>query len=555
MRRCLVRLALVGVALMLMAGGAVRGQVLDQVPGDAVLVIKFNNLQQTSNKAGVLAQQWGLAAMSPEMQDPLSAILNRVKLTAGVNKAGDAAFVMLGGQGQAEPKGLFLVPVADYQAFLGNFPDTKVQGEVASFTLPDGGRTAYAAKWGNYAAISNEKEALANKPGGLKVGGLAGRELQSKDVVLFANMPALRDRALPELQKARVKMVAELNRQAATTRPAPTTAEAQKRMMLPAAKALVNRVLDVAEGFMTDARGVTVGINLSGEGISSTTLVEFEPTSYAGRIVGALKNTNQNLLVGLPDEKYVMLGGCTVDSQTLAKLVDDFMSPISGELDNSGTAGKKIQDYISAMKQTLTASRSEAFGAVAPAGNIGMESLLQTVTVISGDAATMLESQRKMIATQEAIQDVFGNVKANKVTITDNAKTVDGVNFTQYQVQFGATGRTPQEMQAAQMMKMLFGPKGMVFYTGVVDPKHVVSVSGGNEMLLADAVVSVKSGNDPVIKLGASRQWMRNCRPTVWRWCTCRWTCWRRRGRTWPDGSAFRSSCSYRRICRRWDRP
>ena len=66
------RFALAVVALaMLFTSSLARAQVLQQVPTDALVVIKIKNLQDVSTKIAALSQQWGLANIRPELNDPL----------------------------------------------------------------------------------------------------------------------------------------------------------------------------------------------------------------------------------------------------------------------------------------------------------------------------------------------------------------------------------------------------------------------------------------------------------------------------------------------------
>src|SRR5205823_4004495 len=83
------------VTLAMFIATAARAQVLTMVPTDAMVVIKIKNMQDVSAKVAALSQQWGLANIRPELNDPLGTALTAVGLGAGMNKNGEAAVAML----------------------------------------------------------------------------------------------------------------------------------------------------------------------------------------------------------------------------------------------------------------------------------------------------------------------------------------------------------------------------------------------------------------------------------------------------------------------------
>src|SRR5437868_3784314 len=84
----------------------------------------------------------------------------------------------------------------------------RADGELTTFK-PEGGddKPGYVANWGNYAAMSPTQALVSKKPGGgLKLSGLAAKEMQQKDAVVYANIPAMREKLLPELRKLRANV-------------------------------------------------------------------------------------------------------------------------------------------------------------------------------------------------------------------------------------------------------------------------------------------------------------------------------------------------------------
>ena len=140
---------------------------LQSVPSEAVLVVKVKNIQDVSAKVAALSQQWGLANIRPELNDPLGTLLTAANLGPGLDKTGEAAMAMLdfgnkGGGG--EPNMVILIPVTDFKAFAASLPNAKPEGEMMSFSMGGNPQPGYAAGWGKYAALYPKKELLA-KPG------------------------------------------------------------------------------------------------------------------------------------------------------------------------------------------------------------------------------------------------------------------------------------------------------------------------------------------------------------------------------------------------------
>src|SRR5438105_1908801 len=72
-----------------------QAQVLNQVPEQALVVVKVNNLQGFSVKLGKLCTDLQIVAQLPPLADPLAALQDKLKLQNGLDKAGEAAFAFL----------------------------------------------------------------------------------------------------------------------------------------------------------------------------------------------------------------------------------------------------------------------------------------------------------------------------------------------------------------------------------------------------------------------------------------------------------------------------
>jgi hypothetical protein len=269
----------------------------------------------------------------------------------------------------------------------------------------------------------------------------------------------------------------------------------------PALKAYFGQFLEIAEGFLRDSNGAAFGINLSKDGISTTLMAEFEPGSYGGKAIAGMKNTDASFTAGLPDGKYFVYGGLAINPEVDLKLFDDFVAPIEKELKALGAEGQPLLDYGNAMRSYFGAAKQMNFGMVAPpAAAIGQQGLIQAVSVVTGDTGKLSAAQKQMMATQDQIMKMTGAGDLVKTTVKPAAKTLEGVTLDSFTATVNMQPQTPQEQQAAFMLQMLYGPKGMTGYYGAVGADKMVAVAGGDDALLTAAIQSAKNGSDALGK-------------------------------------------------------
>jgi hypothetical protein len=493
------RLTLSVALLMLVSATLARAQqVLEQVPADALVVIKFKNLKATSDKFAKFFTDLGVAQFDPRFGDPLGAFEQHSKITAGLDKAGDAAiaFIDPDKSGGGEDSMIALLPVTDYQTFLGSFPDAKTEGEVSEVKIGDSSHPGYVANWGKFAALSPKKELVASKPSAtLKLTAASSKEADAKDIILYANFPTIRAKVLPKLQQKRQELLTAVEDA--------VKQNSEMAQFSTVAKAVVARFLDVAEGFMTDTDAATFGLNLTGDGLAFTTMADFKPDSYAGQTVAGLQkiNTGDLMLNGLPQAKYLMYGGGKNDPAVTNKLIDDFTKPILAELDKVGDEkSKAIATYITSLKKQVGAATGQTFGMVAPTGNLGQEPIFQFVNIMSGDVKALRSSYSDMMKTQEEVMKAFAGQAAAemaKTSVTPNAKTIDGVSFDQIQTKFNMEAAGPEAKQAEMMMTYMYGPGGVNVLVGDVSDKLIVAL-GVPDTVLSGAITAVKSNAAPL---------------------------------------------------------
>jgi hypothetical protein len=470
------------------AANVARAQVLQQVPSDALVVVKVSNLKVVSDKVAKFSEALGLAAVQPEFADPLASMQENLQIKEGVDTAGEMAFVMTKPATEdVDEDELFmvLVPVSDYKAFLGNFEGAKTEGDVTTFTPAGEQQEKHVANWGKYAAIVQNKELLAKKPTGLKLSGLAAREAKEKDAFVFANIPALSQLAMPELKKARTEGTEEIEREIG--------GDEQAKQFAPVAKAAFGQLLNVAEGFMRDATAAGMSLHLNDQGLQTTLMAEFKPDSYAGKLAAGFKNTDQPLVAGLPaGRKYFAVGGMVNAPEVTAKALGDLLDPISKEL-AAAEGGKNYAPAIDAIKKSAAATKSLSFGYPVPTGDPGQDSVLQSVMVIRGDAKTIAASQKNVLqAMSELMQLAPQQGGKMSFEVTPGGKTVGGVKLDTYKTNMAFDPNDPQAAQAQNIMQMMYGQNGMSGVFGPVGNDAFLLVQGGTDELIQQAVGSAK---------------------------------------------------------------
>ena len=490
------RRALASFLVVLVFACTVRAQVLNHVPDDALLVIKTKDLTATSAKVGKWMKDLGLAQMKPGLDNPLALLQKELGIQNGLNANGEMAFVYRDPaktSEKPEKSVMLLIPVSDFNAFVGNFKDPKVEGDVTEVTMPKGGDPGFIAKWGDFAVLSPSKAVAGLKASmPLKINGAAtNKELGGKDVVFFANFAALRDSLMPHFQQGRDKVLEEMEGNLA--------ANADAAKFRPLIKATVSQVFLAVESFLRDADAATISVNFVPEGLNVAVMADFVPNSYLGNMFASVKNTNEPLLAGLPTGKYLFFGGYKNQADVSEKCIDDFVAPIMKELDAMGPDMKPAHDYVDALKAYVRATKSSTFGVVAPSGALGQEAIFQLLSISKGDVPAMKAAQVKMVQAQEATMKAFGMpADAYSSKVTAAAKTVDGVAFDSITTTMNPDSKDPMAMQQAQIMAMVYGPGGMNMLQGEVNNETLLIAMGVPDQTLQSAITAAKASDAPL---------------------------------------------------------
>ncbi len=497
------RTAVLAVTLAICLAQWANAQAVKQLPADTLVLLKVTNLKQTSDKVNKLLNTLGVAQLAG-IQDPLEMVKAEMGITKGLKEDGEMVFAYIDPKstGVDEDESMvILLPVSDYQAFLGNFGEVKTEGAVSEGKIKND--PAFIAQWGEYAALSPIKAMIATAPASaLVIAEALGGDMTKSDAIVYANIEKLRPLLMPQIEKAKSEGIAEMERELAGNE--------QQKKFAPVAKAAATQGFGAIEAFFRDSNAAAISINLSDEGIALNVIANFVPGTYLGKTVASVKGTDEALVKGLPAGEYLLYGGMTMDSDAAGQVLVDFAGPIvkafaDAQPEQAGQADK----LMAASLQYLKAAKRSSFGLVAPAGQLGQEAILQMVQVTTGDPAAIKDSVKTMAEIQGQL---FGQMQQGTMTYTEGAKTVGGVAFDQATVKLDTTppaaaaNETPEQAQArqratraaAQMqqaMAMIYGPGGMNQYNAVVGDKFIVG-SGVTDELLGKLVDSAKADTD-----------------------------------------------------------
>ena len=366
-----IKLILAAVVWIGIAAAFASAQVIKQVPSNALAVLKVSDLEATSKKVADFAAAMGISQMDPDMADPLGAFLKAVGVTEGINRSGELAFAFIDPAAFNSPEDksmLLLIPVSDYQKFIGNFADAKPDGDLtqAHFKNQTGDLT-YFAHWGDYAAASPTRDIVAKPPTDIiQVDGLAAKELDGKDIVLLGNLKGLRPKMLQEIDRARQQAPGDIDQMISQ---AMKTQNQDATKFAPLAKELAGQILDFAQKFAESADAASLSLNLSPDGIASTLMCQFDPASSLGIDVTQVKNTDESLLGGLATGKYLMFGGAS--PQQVALFWAKFLPPVQKAITDLGPDYSSLNDWLNALQKMSTASTGSTFGMLMPQAQPG----------------------------------------------------------------------------------------------------------------------------------------------------------------------------------------
>ncbi|HEX2971696.1 MAG TPA: hypothetical protein VHP11_05155, partial [Tepidisphaeraceae bacterium] len=428
-------------------------------------------------------------ALHPAAANPLAVLQQQLNLKQGLNLKGETALVVFAPiAGENEPRAMALIPVADYKAFLTNFADVKKDGEADTFALQADGEPLFAEQWGEYAAITPWKDLLAEKPQGLQVNGVIAKQFQEKDLTVYVSLKPVREKILPQVQQIRQMLE---NMPAADNPGGGMPGAFQKAMGV--------HMFAGVESFLTQTQASALSLNVTPAGVSSTLSVEFDAASPWGKSIQTVENTDGSLLTGLPQDNYLAFAGVSLSGGRLWSMFNALYSePMKAvKLDEADT--KSLQAAMAGYEKMLTAMNRMTFALVTPpAGTPPTAGLLRAVTIIDGDAKTLLSANQAVMENQNAFMKATGTPGISmKTSFQPNVKTLDNVAMGQFTTEVAIDTNAGVDPTAAQILQFLYG-KGMSILIGAVNDKTVVSGMGVDDAQLQKTIATAKQGQAPL---------------------------------------------------------
>lgn len=492
-----------------MARAATVQEALGQAPADVEVVVVVPDLSQLSAKIGQLRQALNLPFL--EMDDTLGSFKQLTGMTAGVNDHG-SLLVVLPDLGEAlraerEPEVLMLVPVSDYNAFVGGFGGSADE-DVTALTLPGGARQGFGRNVGEYAVLGASQEAVAGYEAGQNadaiiesVGAMSRPYVDQSDAVVYANFEKLAPSLIPWIDQA----VSQATQQMEEMSESGFMSEAQVKQ----AKLAYEMYGSAAKMVIRDSRGWLGGMDLSDEGIGFTEALGIKPGSkLAGLFPGGEAATS---LASLPQQPFIF--ALAMDSQAIA------LTPIYEAMAEAGGEAymPAKEDWLPLVEKL----KGLAMAFYAPDDMAMMSgSLLKSLSILEVENDQQyIADLKKYVAKLNGMEiPIAGGMAMDNgagqgdqamsmsysTSYTDNALQLEGVQVDQYQLM---TNMPPQLMQqmgpAAGFMQMftnysgyVAGKDGKVLATTVVDPQLVTagfrSIEQGNGLGASESLKRIR---------------------------------------------------------------
>lgn len=478
-----MRSALLGILCLAVFSATTQAQALKQLAPEPLVVIKVNNLQAVNGMIGQLATKLGLNQFSPAIADPLSLLKQQIGIREGLDPKGELVIAIY--EGEMGPPEIFaLVPTADYQALIGNFPDVQKDGELDVIDMESMPMPAYVLKRGAYAAVSTNPDLLQVMPEALALEQLMAEQMDKRDLAVFVNFRALSPKILPQMQLGR-NMIMQQQFPGVD----PKQAETSRQMALAGFNAV--------EKFVRGTSGLVTAISLQNEGISSTCVVAFEPGSELANAVGGFKTTDQSFLAGLPAEAYSVAGGWVQGSGGFWGIFESLYVPAFNAMKLEPEVRRALDLQLQSMKQSMEATNGGGLLMLAPAEG-GKKGLLSGFFVIHGDAKRLLDLYPSMIDNQDAINKAMGQPISSKVELTPAALTVDGVKLDKIVTTVSVEADAPNAKQMQQIVNMMYGGNTVTAYYGAVNPNTVIVLTGVDQEDMDKAIAAAKAGAMPL---------------------------------------------------------
>lgn len=370
---------------------------LNAAPADAALIAYSPSLAQLSEHAALLNAAVG-APPSP-LADVVGLFKTQTGLVNGLDEAGPVMFVLPTVDAGEQRTILMVVPVADYEALVGNIGGDATAA-VASGPISATGQMGYIKRLGDdgrFAVMGLDEQVVTDyTPDGdaaaqihQRLGQLGVTYLNKTDLAFLLNVEDHREaikRGLDEgLADARAK-----------------AAESGD----PMAVKMLDLYGQMLTSFLRDAQGVMVSLDIVTEGVGLSFTAQMQPDSVWGELMTASAGAGEgddagdvdlaHLLSRVPGDDYLL--ALAIDHQALH--LRDLLDQLVAVLEEGGEAGQEdtqagepgqadwlVDIFKLSMSSTRHVKAQAATYAMPPAGMVGMAAGLKVIGIIQVDDA------------------------------------------------------------------------------------------------------------------------------------------------------------------------
>jgi len=486
-----ITVALVGVMVLPAAGQQqASSNPLSIIPADAIAFVCVQNLKQLDERIGAVVQELGLGPMIPPAYSSVVTMLREYgPLGDGLDENGALAMVMLNAETPDElmANGGLIVSATDPAALLESMnPEPSEDGTSKVMLF---GKPSFALPKKNAVLIAptpTAAQALAKEGPGMDTKLQAGvlKAMARLDVVCW--MDAARGLKLCE------PMIDEFVTMFKAGAGAGAGAE-EGSLQAIQAEGMIESIDMLKEG----AEAAHFGLSLGQSGLGLQFSVRMKPGSKLAKMSNVQEATTKTLLVGLPQENYIVALGQVMTAEQAAEGVK-WMTRYLGANEVVEVLGKENAEQIKAdLEEWYGGLRGMSVLVSSlppgPEGLIGVSAVCKVT-----DSGQWLSKLEGMVTRCKEIktENEWAQALLNAVAYKPGAGTIDGVSVTELSLDIGSMEDVePEDLE--QMHKVL-GKDGVLLRLAAVDGKHVAAAFGGGESRMGELIAHAKSGKAPL---------------------------------------------------------
>ncbi|UCG33353.1 MAG: hypothetical protein JSU68_01735, partial [Phycisphaerales bacterium] len=245
------------------------------------------------------------------------------------------------------------------------------------------------------------------------------------------------------------------------------------------------------------AETINVGLSLAKSGLGLRFGVTFKPGSELAKLSSITELSTKSLLVGLPQENYILAGGIIMTAQQAAEAIKQYEHYLGAKEIVDAIGKEKADKLAEDAKECYAMMRGGSFSIVSlppgPEGLIGLSIVCKVADAVQWKdrMQTMIE-EIKNIETENA--EVSSLLRA--IIYKAGADTTGDVSVDHLSLDLSAMEDVdPEDLE--QITKVL-GKDGLLLRVAAVSDKHVVMAFGGGQSRMSELVAHAKAAKAPL---------------------------------------------------------